>query len=185
MKRQSMTMTASAMLLTLGVCLAGTAMASSYDRETTDPRVWHMPAEPEALSHYQAIDSQPRTRQIAERRMVDRLGYTANQVARADRQHVSFEPGSASIPDTVIESLTRLAQHAEPMDQIVVTGYAGAEIAPPKAQTLAQERAETVAKLLEKANPRLFVQRDATYHWGGSNANARRVEIFIIRALNG
>lgn len=173
------------MLLALGVCLAGTAMASNHDRETTDPRIWHMPAEPEALTHYQAIDSQPRTRAIAERRMVDRLGYTANQVARADRQHVSFEPGSGSIPDTAIESLTRLAQHAESMDQIVVTGYAGAELDPPKAQALAQERADAVAKLLEKANPSLNVQRDATYYWGGSNANARRAEIFIVRALDG
>lgn len=145
---------------------------------------WHFPNFPIAAYDSVVIDTDPGTRGIAMRRLIDRLGYTANVVASADRIHALFPENSSSLSESDLQSLNAIAISSTKDSRLVVTGYAGSDLDYEDGVALALDRAQVVATALKSANPDLEVRVDSSAFWGGPAHTARRTEVFRIKAYS-
>lgn len=144
---------------------------------------WMLPNVPDHIETYVQYDSQPQTRAFAASRLVERLGYPSNQVARADRQHVGFAADQASVPEGDKAKLRQMTAGLDEHDQVIVTGYAGKDIPSRQGLELALRRGMAVVAVIKAANDDVTVRLDATPHWAGDNDDAHRAEVFVIPSL--
>jgi outer membrane protein OmpA-like peptidoglycan-associated protein len=144
---------------------------------------WSLPNIPADIEPSVQYDSEPQTRSFAASRLVDRLGYPANQVARADRQHVDFAPGQANVRESAKDKLRQLVSGLDEHDQVIVTGYAGKEIPAKEGLELALRRGMAVVTVIKAANSDVSVRLDATPHWAGDDGEGQRAEVFVIPSL--
>ena len=148
-----------------------------------DSAPWMLPNVPEHIEPYVQYDSQPQSRAFAASRLVERLGYPSNQVARADRQHIGFAAGQASVLEGDKTKLRQMAAGLDKHDQVIVTGYAGKEILSKEGLELALRRGMAVVAVIKAANEDVSVRLDATPHWAGDKDDSHRAEVFVIRSL--
>jgi outer membrane protein OmpA-like peptidoglycan-associated protein len=144
---------------------------------------WLLPNLLSPVTAPSALDTDAPTRGLANQRLTDRLGISANQAARADRVHVAFDHGSHRIAPGEAVKLRSLASAADRDDRIVVTGYAGQEVDAEQGLAIAQRRASAVATLIKEANPGLRIHLDASGHWPGTSDTARRAEVYRLTNL--
>lgn len=142
---------------------------------------WIFPHLAKPVTETVAIDTDVETRGIANRRVIDRLGYPANKVALADRVHSEFSAGSAVLSEHDREIFRRLAVASDGSDHLVVTGYAGHD--EEGGSELARQRAEKIVAVIRDANPDLKVRIDSSKFWSGTSDNARRAEVYRFRGL--
>jgi len=166
--------------------LAGdTAVKGPDDVLTEEVRPWNLPSIPDHIDHKWTLDTEPHTRISAASRLTGRLGYPANRVARADRVHIYFQPGSSSLDGFGLLKLERLLRSANEFDEVVVTGY---ETKSSEAEfdarfKMATRRAEAVSFAVQAIKPSVRVRVDATPHWSGSQEDGKRAEVFLLKAL--
>lgn len=157
----------------------------SLEGLTEERLPWNLPSTPEYIPSSWQFDSQPETRSYASARLTGRLGYPANRVAQADRAHVIFSPGQANVPADAAGRLFRVLEGVGPLDQIVVTGYAGIdpEVNAEQAMSLAESRANAVAQIIRERAGAVHIRTDATPYWAGNEIEGTRAEVFVIRSL--
>ncbi len=188
MKSTSIKVAMSALGLLAAAVLSMSAHASDAStpaleklREESAP--WMLSNIPEHIQSSVQYDSQPQTRAFAASRLVERLAYPSNQVARADRQHVDFAAGQAGVQESDRTKLRQLAAGLDEHDQVIVTGYAGKEISAKKGLELALRRGMAVVTIIKAANENVPVRLDATPHWAGDADESQRAEVFVIHSL--
>jgi len=183
--------------LSIGVCLiALSVMNASASESVTDEHEaveelaeqsapWNLPAIPEYIAPSFQFDSQPGTRSYAAVRLVGRLGYPANRVARADRLHIAFAPGQDSIDLSDKARLVSLLEGVGPLDQIVVTGYAGKDpdLTQSDRSAVAQRRTSAVLDEIRSLDLQAPIHADSTPYWAGNDEDAMRAEVFVMRSL--
>ena len=178
---------AAALFATAGLTHAQAAelLTSSVPDVSEESQAWNLSSAPEFIPASWLFDSQPETRSYAAARLTGRLGYPVNRVARADRAHVMFSKGQATVPPDAAGRIFRVLEGVGPYDQVVVTGYAGRdpEVSPADAMSLAERRANAVSEIIRERAVSVNIRSDATPYWAGNAEEGTRAEVFVIRSL--
>src|SRR5690554_1799586 len=88
-----------AALLSVSASASSNAPKTAKNSFAAEHVNWVLPDIPQGVESRPQYDSDPQTRSQAASRLIERLGIPANQVARADRQHVPFASGKANVSD--------------------------------------------------------------------------------------
>ena len=160
------------------------ADVSQSDTNSTSIKTWDFPfIESDYRPNY-IIDTSPDTRIFAQERIIQRGGFTFNELARSHRVHIPFDKNSLSISDPNMSNLFSLARKAGEGDIIVITGYASQEsmAIATRESNIASERMNKVAHLMHEVTS-VEIRTDWSSVWTGDPDDADRVEIFLIRRI--
>lgn len=177
------------LIMMTALSLTGVGLSLSASAHDEDRLRWNLPDAPMVTPASVSYDYQPETRAYAEDYLVTRAGYGFSQVKNADRTYIGFLPGSFNVTDQEKDRLKHLLSVARKGDHVMVTGYTGNENKQESKRggdglELAKARAKTVVALLREINPGISIKSGATTSWSGDQDSARRVEVFLMKAVH-
>lgn len=127
------------------------------------------------------IDTDPSSRAVLQRFVVDRAGISASEASRADRLHLEFTPGSSSIGSKQKQKLTRFVSTIQKGDRVFVLGFTDTKGGEDSNRQLAEKRGERVSEVVSASEDSgdFTVQQITGPGWLAGDGG-RRAEIWVL-----
>lgn len=127
------------------------------------------------------IDTDPSSRPVLQRFMVDRAGISASEASRADRLHLEFSPGSTSIGSEQKQKLTRFVSTIQKGDRVYVLGFTDTKGGEHSNRQLAAKRGERVSEVVSSSqDSHGFTLHQITGPGWLTGDGGRRAEIWVL-----